>query len=146
MWSEHPQLLFILPFRALNLTIIDSYGGLPLYKYDFEKNAKNIDQMLFSGMMQGISTILSEAVHRGTVKEINLSQGRLIIHAKEDSNVIFVLLTTKSSYMLTEALVNFASKFIEKYGEFLKDLNVVDHFRDADNLIKEYFSFIPSYD
>jgi hypothetical protein len=144
--SHQPRLLFILPFRTLNLTIIDTYSGLPLYKYNFDSKADIIDQMLFSGMMQGISSILREAVHQGDVNEIHLSKGRLIIHAEEDAKLIFVLVTTHSSYMLTEALNDFAKNFITKFHDSLASPNNITEFNEADDLIKHYFSFVPKYD
>jgi len=140
----YPQLIFILPFKAINLTIINTTGGLPLYKYAWAQESENFDDMLFSGMVQGISCILNEAVHQGEAQEIKMKNGILILNYDKKYPVAFVLVTTKSSGILKAALDLFAKRFIEKFAhtKFL-DITTDMYNEYGDKLIKECFSFIP---
>ena len=102
--------------------------------------------MLFSGMIEGISAILREAVRQGETKEIRLAKGLLILSQDPKLSLVFVLVTTKNASILHEALNEFAASFANFYREDLNlngDINYAE-FKQAEQLIHEHFSFLPS--
>ena len=76
-----------------------------------------IDHDLFSGMFQGISLILNEAVGKGNVREIVLDEGILLIKRSKKHPVACVLIVSKSSKSLRQALNAFSEKFFKEFAE-----------------------------
>jgi hypothetical protein len=143
-FAKFPKLIFILPFKAINLTVINTTGGLPLFKYNWVTESESVDEMLFSGMIQGISCILNEAVHKGEAQEIKMKNGILILNYDSNYPLAFVLVSTKSSKMLKAGLELFAKRFILKFSHVKFSDIATDVYQEyAETLLKECFSFIP---
>ncbi|NVM02207.1 MAG: hypothetical protein HWN67_07715 [Candidatus Helarchaeota archaeon] len=146
LFAKHPQLAFILPFKALRLTIFETRSGIALFTHSWSEREDLISEVLFSGMLSGISMILNESVKRGNVREIHLDQAVLIMRKSEEFTVACVLVTTKTSRSLRQALDTFADQFFKKFSPFFSDPSNLDNFKTASDLIMDYFAFIPEYD
>jgi len=140
---RHPQIIFILPFEAVSLTVISTRSGIPLYSHSWKESSMTVNDTLFSGMIQGISGILNEAVHKGNIREIRMDEGLLTINHNKESEVAFVLISTKTSKVLRNGLALFAQKFVLEFRNALKTPEMLDAFTRASEWIPEIFSFIP---
>lgn len=139
---SEPKMLHVLSFKMLRLQVIDTKSGIGIYSYKWEGTIESGDDILFSGMVQGISLIVQESLKRGELKEISLSQGILIIKKIPDSSIACVLVATKSTAPLRQALSNFAEKFDDKYREKFDDICDMSNFNQTSVLIKECFPFL----
>jgi hypothetical protein len=142
-FAHHPQLAFVLPFKITSLTVMNSKTGLPLYTHSWDKTRAHFDETLFSGMIYGIGGILKEATHQGEVREVRMSQGILLLHHLKQLNLAFVLVTTKTASILHNALDSFAHDFVKQFSDVLDQVDIVDRFNEATELIHKYFSFVP---
>jgi hypothetical protein len=147
-FAKEPKIGYVLPFKALRLTIINTTSGLSLYTHDFTKNNVFVDDGLFSGMMQGISGILSESLRKGNVNEISLDSAHLLVgRTNEGKDLGFILIVTKSTIGLRNALTKFSQEFIRVYSkEIKKDLNEVSKFNGASAIVSTCFPFVPEYE
>ena len=88
--------------------------------------------------------ILSEAVNKGEVREIQLSDAILLLHRSQQFSVACVLIATKSTQTLRHALNTFAEEFYEKYAdEFDKNMVNIRKFDSALELVDRHFGFVP---
>lgn len=147
VFVKKPQLAYILPFKVLRLTIIDTVSGIPLFTHDWGRVGEIIDESLFSGMFQGISSFLNEALQKGNVREIVLDEATLILNRSLEFNAACILVTTKATPSLRAALRNFAEDFFTRFSPYLKasQLNVTP-FSQASELVATHFAFVPVYD
>lgn len=141
-----PELAFVLPFKALKLIVIETKSGIPIFSHSWSKMEEFVDEQLFSGMLQGIRLVLNEALGKGNIHEIQLSKAILILKESEQYPVLCVLVATKSTRSLRNALNSFAENFFKKYSRFFDEFQRVDHFAGASELVADRFSFIPEYD
>ncbi len=90
-FAKKPKLGYVLPFKALRLTIINTESGIAIFTHDWTKDESLVDNVLFSGMMQGISGILNESLKKGNIKEIILDKANLLIEhsARESANRMY---------------------------------------------------------
>ncbi|MFX0102145.1 MAG: hypothetical protein ACFFCS_21445 [Candidatus Hodarchaeota archaeon] len=142
--SKQPQLAYILPFKVLRLSVVNTNSGVPIFTHDWQFGQKQVDEILFSGMLQGISVILKESVDRGNVREISLDEGIMIIQQGKIDNVAYVLVATKSSRMLRDSLRLFSERFHAQYSQYFVDPINKALFEPASELVSECFPFIPS--
>ena len=143
-FTMQPKLAYILPFKALRLTVVDTGSGLPIFTYTWKPGQGLVDEFLFSGMLQGISVILKESVNRGNVQEISMDNGIMILQRTQLEKVACVLVATKSSRTLRDGLQLFAKRFYEQFSEHLGDeLINKEYFDPASTLVTECFPFLP---
>jgi hypothetical protein len=140
-----PQLAYILPFRVQRITVVDTNSGMPLFSYYWNKNKENVDEILFAGMIQGVTGIVNEAARKGNINYIKLDQGVLIIERSNKFPVAFVLVSNTTSRSLTDSLHNFSEKFIEKYASLFGQLNDGRDYENATEIVSKCFSFIPDF-
>jgi hypothetical protein len=145
-FASQPKLAFILPFKALRLSVIETNSGISLFTHVWSKMDDLIDDQLFSGMLQGISQILNEALKKGEIRDINLEKATLMIKRSDEYSIACVLVATKSSRTLRHALNSFAERFFTKYAPYFSKPHNMDNFNSASELVEERFSFIPEYD
>ena len=143
---KEPRLAYILPFKVMRLTVIDTKSGISIFNHNWKAGETLVDESLFSGMLQGISAILNEAVGKGNVRGILLDQALLIIKRNEEYPIACVLIATKSTKSLRQALNSFSDKFITQFSQFFSDTSMVSNFESASDLIEECFPFVPEYD
>ena len=129
----HPQLFFLIPYKTSRLAVMNSEGVL-LYSHRWTRGSMSDD----------ISSILKDSLKQETVNEIHLDHAILVIIKRED--ISFILVTKKSSKLLTKTLNIFSEKFIDIFADILHEPIVKE--KDLENasvLISEYFQFLPNY-
>ncbi len=141
-FMKDPKMLHILSFKMLRLQVIDTNSGIGLYSHTWKAGSEIGDENLFSGMVQGVSLIMQESIKRGTVEEIKLSKGILIIRHIPNSSIACVLVATKSTAPLRQALQNFAQKFNDKFREKFPLVNDTSNFEQASSIVNECFPFL----
>jgi hypothetical protein len=102
-----------------------------------------VDENLFSGMIQGISAILQESVHRGSAKEILLDDAVMIFHRPPTTTIAFVLVSTKTSSTLRSSLEVFGQRFVTTYRKYItpEPITEVTPFACSE-LLRESFPFL----
>jgi len=142
MFSRNPQLAFILPFKAIQLRVMNIKTGIYMYMHNWESLSDDLNDGIFSDLLHAISAILNESLHQGNVKEIHLDNGILILHQCENPSIVVVLIASKSSKILRVALENFGKMFLAKYPNCATNYEKVSQFNEADLIVKECFPFI----
>ncbi|MHA2246305.1 MAG: hypothetical protein ACXADY_15180 [Candidatus Hodarchaeales archaeon] len=139
-----PGLLFILPYKTSRLGVFNE-KGIPLFSHQWISSEDDpISETFFAESVEEISTILTESLKQGNVREIHLDHDILIIERYK--NFSFVLLTAKTSKSLINSLRTFSAKFVTKYEELLTKsvyIDPKDH-ETASTLVAESFPFLPS--
>ena len=74
-----PKLAYVLSFRVLRLIVFETKGSIPLFSHVWGSQHELTDEVLFSGMLLGITMILDESVQKGAVREIVLENGVLVL-------------------------------------------------------------------
>jgi hypothetical protein len=141
-----PNLIFLFPFKVIRLTVIDTRSGITIYTYSWKTKSKNVNDELFSGMIQGISMLVKESLNQGYLREIIVEEGKLILQPIKDTPITCVLVTTRASRTLRDALRTFADQFGEKFTRNFNCTFETSQFDSASELIKTNFAFVPEYD
>ncbi len=147
-YIKAPNLVNILPFVAVRLSIVDIKAGIALYNHDWARREDLIHEDLFSSMLSGISMILNESVRKGNMREILLDKARLLLKRSDDYTIAFVLITTHPTKALRNALEVFATRFIIRFADVLeaqgKDIEI-SKFRSTVDLVHDCFPFAVEY-
>lgn len=143
---KEPKLAFVLPFKVMRLTIFETEGGIMLYTHTWAKDHELVNEELFSSMLQGIRVILSESVKRGNVRDIHLDKATLILQHSEKYPIACVLVTTRSSRALRNALDTFVRRFIEEHSIKFDALYETEAFKSTSRIVEECFPFVPKYE
>ena len=136
---REPKLLYILPFTVYRILVKDR-EGYPLFDHDWAES--NINETLFTGFINSVQIMSEEVMKVGGLLDINLSEGILILH--ELDYITVGLVSSKSSRLLKDSLINFSREFEKKFQRELKQLD-----RDKKSyisgyeLIDKYFSNFP---
>lgn len=137
---RNPQLLYILPFKVYRLLVIDAESGISLFSYDWIKT--QIDDVLMGGLLQGFQSISHEVLKQGSIHEVRLDSGVLIL--QREKTVFVGLLSSNTSKFLEECLKDFAEAFMrDLYPPNTQPSPKREHYLPAENLIKKFFSNIP---
>ncbi len=143
---KQPELLYLLPFHAVRLSVIDKLTGLDIYTYTWDKSQYVIDT-LYTSVIQGLNTFSQDVIHMGTIKEIKLEDGIMSIWMNEDKSIYYVLLTNKMSYVLNIGMKRFIYLFYDTFKEDLEAEYVTfNRYKEADQIVSICFPFIPTYD
>jgi hypothetical protein len=143
IWSRFPKLANVLPFEALRLDVIDTYGGLSLFTYIWSTYENNFDNTLYSSMLQGISVIITESLQRGLVTELKVEKGIIMLARDNINNIAAVLLATKNVKYLRTSLNQFLIEFGHQFEEELKTREKVSQFSPATKIVEQIFADIP---
>jgi hypothetical protein len=143
VFSRQPKVAFIIPFKALRLTVFKIEGGANLYTYDWESGKSLIDEDLFAAMIDGVSSLLRDSMQSGEIREVKMEYATLIVQKSENFNIAHVIIATHTSKALREGLISFSKKFDEKFSEYIEQSHEVSRFATAIELITSYFSFLP---
>jgi hypothetical protein len=143
---RQPKLAYILPFKALKLTVVESEGGIPLFSHFWVPEDELGDEVLLSGFLSAISKGLDETLQRGKIREIVLDKGLLIYRKSKKYSISFVIVANKTSPQLRQGLKCFHTRYIEANSQFLSNpiLNQ-DRLIESEKMIKDCFPFVPSY-
>lgn len=143
---KNPQVLYMLPFKAYKLSIIEGGSGLTLYTYNFnEREELQLIDPLFASAMESIRTMFSEALNRGRIEKIVLETATIIIQEIPFSDTYCVIIADQSTYSLTRGLELFVIKLLENFPEItiqslIKENNL---FIGINELIPQVFPYIP---
>jgi hypothetical protein len=134
-----PKILYILPFTLHRILVKDKKGH-PLFDHDWAES--EINETVFTGFINAAQKMSEDIIHMGGILDINLKEGILIL--QEMKYVTVGMISSKSSKLLRECLVNFAKDFEEKFERQLKQ-GIIDHdeYEGAYDLLEKYFSNFP---
>jgi len=136
---KEPKLLYILPFTVYRILVKDKYG-YPLFDHDWSDS--DISEVMFTGFINAVQVMSEEVMNKGGLVDINLEEGMLIIH--ESIAITVGLVTSKSSKLLRDTLVNFSEDFEQQFERQLKQkINDKSIYEPAYLLIDKYFSNFP---
>ncbi len=143
---KQPKLAYILPFKALKLSVVESEGGIPLFSHFWVPKDELGDEYLLSGFLSAISRGLDETLQRGKVREIVLDKGILIYRRSKKYTISFVILASKSSPQLMEGLECFHKRYVNENSHLLsKPIQNQDQLTASEEMIEDCFPFVPSY-
>jgi hypothetical protein len=147
-FARKPQLIYVLPFKAIKLLVIKQGSGLAIYNFMWMVDELDIHAPLFSSAVESINAFSKSAIDKGNITEISFDDAILLIEAPKNQDLYYALLATKSSYTLEIGLKNFASKFYEIFEDQLKSQFVIEtsSLMGAESLIWECFPYVPKYD
>ena len=143
LFAIQPKLFYVLPFKALRMTVLDTDSGTFLYDFQWEKKSDMLNDVLYSGMMQGVRTIIKESMNKGELSEIRTEGAIIILEYDKKAHLACVLASTKSSKTLQKALERFKIEFHEKFSKHFTKRYDLNLFKDSDSLIKDIFGFLP---
>ncbi len=115
-----------------------------MFNHNWRTDNELVDSVLFSGMVQGINTIMKESVKAGDITEIHLSDGILLINRCKSSPMACILIATNTTRVIVDSFQRFADQFYLKYQNSFNTSDV-SVFSDAKQIIEESFPFIPDY-
>jgi ABC-type multidrug transport system fused ATPase/permease subunit len=141
---KEPKIIYILPFKAYRILVVDTNEGLTLFKYDWAKLGE-VEENIFSTVLQSVGSILDEILKKGEVREIQMDRAVLLIQHDKKYPIASVLITSKSTKSLRYSLKVFYDQFISTFYTLGDDLHEVSKFEDATSLIKTIFDFVPEY-
>jgi hypothetical protein len=146
-FARKPQLIYVLPFKAIKLLVIKQGSGLAIYNYMWIEDELDIHAPLFSSAVESINAFSKSAIDKGNITEISFDEAILLIEAPKNQDLYYALLATKSSYTLEIGLRNFASKFYQTFEDQVKSQFVVEtsSLLGADKLILECFPYVPRF-
>ncbi len=146
-FARQPQMAYILPFKTYRLMVIDMVSGLPLFSHEWvdAETGQLANFELFSAMLAGVNGVLQESLQKGGVRQIQLERSLLLLEPGKNVAFFSILITTKSSTSLCNALKCFTKRFEIGFGEQIPNIHDTGVFRGAENLIGECFPFVPNY-
>ena len=103
-------------------------------------------QDLFSSMLQGVSMIVRKSLKRGDVQEIRVSDAIILAHLSPDYPIACVLVATRSTRSLRDALKIFAERFYNEFHDGFATMNNVGQFSGEEDLVTACFPHVPVYD
>ncbi|MHA1385360.1 MAG: hypothetical protein ACTSR3_16530 [Candidatus Helarchaeota archaeon] len=142
---KEPRLSYILPFQVYDLLVIETEGGVPIFTYKFREIIDDkMDSMLFSGMMHALNKFTEGSMQK-KIREIHLDEAILIMNRSSELPLVCVLIASRSSQLLRDALSSFANKFYKNYSSLISKKVKHEIFEDASKLVEEFFPFIPLF-
>ncbi|MFX1337932.1 MAG: hypothetical protein ACFFDK_04930 [Promethearchaeota archaeon] len=136
---KEPKLLYILPFTVYRILVKDK-EGYPLFDHDWSES--DISEVIFTGFINAVQLMSEEVMNIGGLVDINLEEGILILH--ESPLITVGLVSSKSSKLLRDTLVNFSKDFEELFERQLKQkINDKSIYEPAYLLIDKYFLNFP---
>lgn len=141
---KEPSIIYILPFKAYRLIVFETREGTTLIKHDWAE-LRNIDENIFSMLIQATRSVLNEIINKGDVRKIDLDKAVLLVQHDPKYPIVSVLVTSKSCRSLLYGLKAFHEQFISKYVFDLDNLKDPTKFREAEGLIERIFDFIPEH-
>lgn len=139
---KDPKIIYILPFTAYRVLVVDTNEGIALYKYDWA-DIGEVEENIFSMVLQAVGKVLDEILKKGEVREIQMDRAVLLIQHDKNYPIASVLVTSKSTKSLRSGLRKFNDQFILKYYHKNVDVHEVSKFREANILVHKIFDFVP---
>lgn len=139
---KDPKIIYILPFTAYRIIVIDTNEGIALYRYDWADIGK-VEENIFSMLLQAVGSVLDEILKKGEVREIQMDRAVLLIQHDKRVPIASVLVTSKPTKSLRYGLRTFNDEFISKFYTEGIDFHEVSKFKDASILVEKIFDFVP---
>lgn len=143
VFSTHPEVFYILPFKVIRLTVLDMESGISLYDHTWKFNEEMVDKEVYSALFNGIRVFVKDSMKHGDIDEIMTNDAVILFQIDEETNLAFILISTKSSRLLKNVLKRFAGKFKQKFGPSLEKRSEIALFNDAKEIIDDVFKFLP---
>ena len=137
-----PKIIYILPFTAYRVLVLDTNEGIALFRYDWAEIGK-VEENIFSTVLQAVGSILDELLKKGEVREIQMDRAILLMQNDKIHPIASVLVSSKSTKSLRYALRSFNDEFISRFYTDDIDFHEVSKFKDAKNLVEKIFDFVP---
>ena len=141
---KDPRIIYILPFKAYRILVVDTNASIALYKYDWAKVGK-LEETMFSMMLQAIGNVLDDILKKGEVQEIQMDRAVLLIHHDNTYSIASILIASKSSKSLRYGLKRFNEKFVNVFQTQLDGERKVGTFEETRALVDNVFDYVPSY-
>lgn len=122
----------------LRLTVIHTSSGIPLFDMRLKNQAKQCDDMLFSGLIRSLSLVLDEAMDSGFVKEIILERGHMIIKRCRRHNLTFTIAVESYSDDVHRFLDYFSAEFLRRFKLCLKNPTNTTQFTAAADILHSF--------
>ena len=139
---KDPKIIYILPFTAYRVLVLDTKEGIALFKHDWAE-LEEIEENIFSMVLQAVGSVLDEILKKGEVREIQMDRAVLLIQHDKRYPIASVLVSSKSTKSLRIGLKSFNDQFILKYYNENVDFHEVSKFSEAKMLVNSIFDFVP---
>ncbi|MBY9008670.1 MAG: hypothetical protein KGD74_02235 [Candidatus Lokiarchaeota archaeon] len=143
VFIKNPKLAFILPFKVIRLSAINSNSGILLFSHNWTAAKEVKGDHLVSAMFQGIILILRESLGKGDIREINLENAIVIAQKSSTYPVFYILIATRTSKSLKNSLNSFIKHFEIKFSSILDNPINYAKFSAATEIILDIFSHLP---
>ena len=141
---KDPRIIYILPFKAYRILVVDTIASVALFKYDWAK-AGEVEENIFTMMIQAIGSVLEDILKKGDVQEIQMDRAVLLIKHNKENNIASVLITSKFSKSLRYGLKRFNDEFVGRFQRSLENPRKVSDFVEGSKIVEDVFDFVPSY-
>jgi hypothetical protein len=143
IFIKNPKLAFVLPFKVMRLSVINSDRGTLLFSHNWESGKEIKGDDLFSAMLQGIIMILRESLGKGDLQEINLEKAIVIAHKSKQFPLFYILIATNTSKSLKNGLNMFVKRFETQFNDAIDNAIITGRILPASEIISDTFSFLP---
>lgn len=121
------------------VTVLTSHG-IPLYDYlPSNMEDKLCEDLIFTGIISGISSALSVGLNCGKIEEIKLEEATILFHRVEIKNLIFLVIAKKITQNTRRSLLKFSKLFVLKFPFNIKKTIIPEFFLNASELINICF-------
>ncbi|GAH42820.1 unnamed protein product [marine sediment metagenome] len=141
---KDPRIIYILPFKAYRILVVDTNQSVALFKHDWAKVGE-LEENMFSMMLQAIGSVLDDILKKGEVQEIQMDRAVLLIHHDKTNSIVSILISSKSSKSLRYGLKRFHEKFVTVFHSNLDDERIVGGFEETRKIVDNIFDFVPNY-
>ena len=138
------RIIFVLPFKAYRIIVVDTNESVALFKHDWAKVGE-LEESMFSMMLQAIGNVLDDILKKGEVQEIQMDRAVLLIQHDKTYSIASILIASKSCKSLRYGLKRFNEKFIAVFGSNLDKERKVGEFEETQEIVDVVFDFVPSY-
>ncbi len=128
--------------KKIDLLLILTKYGIPIYSYEFEKynnnNQHNTDTILTGGALVGISTMIKELTSKSNLKVIR--QENYCIMLEETEHVILAIMASEELKIIRDHMIEFIMEFESFFSDVFDSWNsntVV--FLPTKKLVEKYF-------
>ncbi|HMF30859.1 MAG TPA: hypothetical protein VKK79_05575, partial [Candidatus Lokiarchaeia archaeon] len=130
----------------IRLVVLHSESGLELFSHSWIQNDAIFNPTLFTGLIQAGMAILDKTVNKGTIEEIKLQQATLLVHKSTKSPFTIILITTKISKILRDAVKSFGDILRNEFSvNFENNVLKLENGENLDKRIEDSFPFVPFY-
>jgi len=143
IFIKNPRIAFILPFKVMRLSVIDTDGGIMLFSHNWKSGTEIKGDEIVSAMFQGIIAILRESLGKGDLQEINLEKAVVIARKSRQFPIVYILIATSTSKSLKNGLNTFVKQFEAKFTNAIENAIISGQVLPASEIISEAFSFLP---